>query len=326
MRIVVLYTPAAPDAPPEDLDGLVQRDAVSQALRELGHEPVAVPFDLNLAASRDEIRRIGPGRVFNLVESAGGSDRLIHVAPSLLEAIGIPFAGSGSSAMMLTTNKILAKRFLSDAALPTPEWWTLDRGPCRPAEPGDRVIFKSVWDHGSVGLDDDAIMKITRPDAIFDRLRALSERPGKTWFAERFIEGREFNLSVLSGEHGPEVLPPAEIVFEDYDDGKPRFVGYKAKWETESFEYIHTPRRFDFPKEDDPLLDRLRKIAIACWERFALRGWARVDFRVDREARPFVLEVNVNPCLSPDAGFAAAVDRAGLRYHDAVARILEDVG
>ena len=53
-----------------------------------------------------------------------------------------------------------------------------------------------------------------------------------------------------------------------------------------------------------------------------LRGWARVDFRVDGSGRPCILEVNANPCLSPDAGFAAGLERAGIAYPDAIARIV----
>ena len=63
-------------------------------------------------------------------------------------------------------------------------------------------------------------------------------------------------------------------------------------------------------------------LALACWHLFALRGYARVDFRVDESGEPWILEVNTNPCLSLDAGFAAAVERAGLGFADAIARIL----
>jgi D-alanine-D-alanine ligase len=60
-----------------------------------------------------------------------------------------------------------------------------------------------------------------------------------------------------------------------------------------------------------------------CWRRFDLNGYARVDFRVDAELQPWILEVNVNPCLSPDAGFAAALERAGIDYASAIQRIVE---
>ena len=55
-----------------------------------------------------------------------------------------------------------------------------------------------------------------------------------------------------------------------------------------------------------------------------IAGYCRVDFRVDHECRPWILEVNANPCLSPDAGFAAAVSQAGITYTDAVSKIIAD--
>jgi D-alanine-D-alanine ligase len=100
-------------------------------------------------------------------------------------------------------------------------------------------------------------------------------------------------------------------------------VGHRAKWEADSFEFHHTPRRFDFPPGDEELLARLQHLATACWRLFGLRGYARVDFRVDRQGRPWILEVNANPCLSPDAGFIAAADRAGLSFEAMIQRILD---
>jgi len=101
-------------------------------------------------------------------------------------------------------------------------------------------------------------------------------------------------------------------------------VGYRAKWDADSFEYHHTPRRFDFPSPDRPLLVHLETLARDCWELFDLGGYARVDFRVDEQGQPWVLEINANCCLSPDAGFAAAVERGNIPFNEAVRRILND--
>ena len=80
------------------------------------------------------------------------------------------------------------------------------------------------------------------------------ESLGGACLAEAFIDGREFNLSLLAGENGPEVLPPAEIRFDAYPPGKVRVVGYRSKWEEGSFEFTNTPRSFEFPATDAPLL------------------------------------------------------------------------
>jgi D-alanine-D-alanine ligase len=121
----------------------------------------------------------------------------------------------------------------------------------------------------------------------------------------------------------PQVLPPAEIDFSAFPPDKPRIVGYRAKWQADSFEYQNTPRRFDFPSADGPLLEQLRSLSLRCWALFGLRGYTRVDFRVDRDGRPWILEINTNPCLSPDAGFAAALQQAGIPFETAIQRILD---
>ena len=144
---------------------------------------------------------------------------------------------------------------------------------------------------------------------------------GRPCFAERFIRGREFNLSVLSGPAEPEVLSPAEIDFSAFPPGKAHMVGYRAKWVEESFEFANTPRRFEFPTSDAKLLAQLERLARETFQVMGLSGYARVDFRVDAEG-PWILEVNANPCISPDAGFAAALEHSGIRYRDAIGRIV----
>jgi D-alanine-D-alanine ligase len=126
----------------------------------------------------------------------------------------------------------------------------------------------------------------------------------------------------LDGPRGPEVLPPAEIDFSAFPAGKPRIVGFDAKWDADSFAYTNTPRQFDFSASDRGLLERLSDLARKCWTSFGLAGYARVDFRVDEWGEPWILEINGNPCLSPDAGFAAAVERASIGYTRAVERIV----
>jgi D-alanine-D-alanine ligase len=102
-------------------------------------------------------------------------------------------------------------------------------------------------------------------------------------------------------------------------------VGYEAKWQEDSFAYVHTVRRFPEDTADAGLLDRIREIAKAAWRVCGLRGYARVDLRLDANGNPCILEVNANPCLAADAGFMAAAARAGLTPRDVIGKILEDV-
>jgi len=324
VKIAVLHGEVAEDANRDEKDVLVQVDFVSQGLAALGHEPVAVPVSLNLEEAARALAALRPAIAFNLVESLSGKGGLIHIVPALLDALKIPYTGAGTEAMLLTSNKILAKRWLGAAGLPTPPWFT----------PGDmsenlRIegawLVKSVWEHASIGLDEDSVIVDADREKILVEMEKRRSSLGGECFVEVFIDGREFNLSLLTGGKGPEVLPPAETRFDAYPRGKVRVVGYRSKWEEGSFEFDHTPRSFEFPGTDAPLLARLKELALKCWRLFDLRGYARVDFRVDREGRPWILEVNANPCLSTDAGFLAATLQEGLTSAEVLMRIIGDI-
>ena len=330
MKIAILHdTVSAADAP-DAQDVMVQADAVAQALKSLGHRVFRMACTLNLAALQATLRRANIDGVFNLVESINGQGRLIHLPLFCLDAMGMPYTGARAEAMLLTSNKTLAKAWMAAEGISTPSWigpWPGGGGQCGKTTSREGTwIIKSVWEHASIGLGPESLVEGADADELLALLEARAPGLGGACFAERFIAGREFNLSLLAGPEGPEVLPPAEIVFEGYTADMPRIVDYRAKWDAEAFEYHHTPRRFDFQACDSDLLARLKALARQCWDRFDLKGYARVDFRVDEAGRLWVLEINANPCLSPDAGFAAALERAGIPYAEAVGRIVADGG
>jgi D-alanine-D-alanine ligase len=323
MKVAVLHGAVPDGANKDELDALVEAEAVSKGLLHLGHEPLCVPLSLDLEAAADLLRALAPSIVFNLVESVQGKGSLIHLAPALLELLGIPYTGARTEAMFLTSNKVLAKHLMMAHGIPTPPWYVVGgKGQGQTCPPG-LYIVKSVWEHASIGLKEDSVFWVAEQRELRRELETRAEGLGGECFAELYVEGREFNLSLLASEEGVELLPPAEIVFDAYPEGKRRLVCYRAKWDEGSFEYQHTPRRFHL-QGDDPLIRSMEGMARACWDLFGLRGYARVDFRVDREGRPWVLEVNANPCLSPDAGFMAAAMEAALGYEEVIDRIMGD--
>jgi D-alanine-D-alanine ligase len=338
MRIAVLHNAVHHDAPPEDQDTLVQVEAVREALIRLGHKPTAVSCTLDLAAMQDELRRSRPELVFNLVEALADADSLIHLPAAVMDVMGLPYTGSRSESLLLTTNKLLAKQRLRAAGLPTPDWAESNgqqwgRHSCLPEGRQECLphhaaipswIIKGVCEQGSRDMDDGAVFSGADLSEVRGRLAERVLRYGRPCFAEEFVEGREFNLALLAGPRGPEVLPPAEIDFSAFPIEKPRIVGHRAKWQADSFEYHHTPQCFDFEPADGPLLKQLSHLSRECWALFGLRGWGRVDFRVDAAGQPWILEINANPCLSADAGSFAAISRASISFDEAIRRILGD--
>ena len=325
MNIAILYGEPAQNAGKDEQDTLVQVEAVSQALTELGHEPIPVSLSLNMTEAVNCLQRCQPNLVFNLVESVNAQGRLIHLAPAVLDSLHLPYTGAGTDAMFLTSNKLLTKKFLKSVGLPTPQWFSLQELREPFSIPKGQYIIKSVWEHASVGLSEYSVIWVENAAELRNVLIERCEQLGGECFAEMYIEGREFNLALLAGESALENLPPAEIRFDSFPEGKLHIVDYRAKWEEESFEYQNTPRRFTFPEEDVPLLQRLKSQAKSCWKLFDLRGYARVDFRVDQAQKPWILEVNANPCLSPDAGFLAAATQAGISMNQVIDRIIKDI-
>ncbi len=331
MRVAVLHNAVASDAPRAEQDVLVQVDAVIDALQSLGHEAVPLPCTLDLAAARQRLEDISPDVAFNLVEALAGSDWLAILATALLDALQLPYTGTATAGLLLSNDKLLAKQWLTRAGLPTPAWLAAQANsttdPKLPApvfQANQRYIVKAVTEHASLGLDEASLIKAEDEASLQASLEQMSAARRCRCFAEQYVDGREFNLSVLAGPKGPEVLPPAEIDFSAFPPGKARIVGASAKWEEASFEYVNTPRSFDFPGTDCDLLEQLGTLAGDCWQLFALGGYARVDFRVDTAGKPWILEINANPCLSPDAGFAAALAQASIPWETAVERILDD--
>ncbi|MGA2974127.1 MAG: D-alanine--D-alanine ligase [Spirochaetia bacterium] len=322
-KIALLYGRVDPSAPADEADTFVQVNAVRSALHGLGYPLIDVPVSLDLGVAAAVLKAARPVLAFNLVESIHGRGSLIHLAPSLLDSMGITYTGAPCEAIMLTSHKLLGKKTLAAAGIDTPPWMTASDA-LRGAPPFPPPwIVKSVWEHASIGLADSSVAGSETELSAETRRRAANE-PIEQLFVEGFIEGREFNLALLApAEEGePESLPAAEILFLGYPEGKPKVVGYRAKWEQGSFEFENTPRRFDFPAEDVEMVGRLNRLSRECWRAFGLRGYARVDFRVDGAGRPWILEINTNPCLSPDAGFLAAAQRAGLTIEEVVRRIV----
>jgi D-alanine-D-alanine ligase len=320
MRVAFLYNRSSEDPALAAEDEVPAQSPVVSALKRLGDHVIPIACTLDLAAIHQQLLRSKPDVVFNRVESLGGSDSMMAAITLLLDSMKIPYTGNSTAALVATASKVYVKDRLHRAGLPTPEWVNADR--ILPESGEGRFVLKSDREHASFGLDDTSIVNVTSPEQLSDLLRDRENATGRSYFAEEFIDGREFNLSLVGP--GPRVLPPAEIDFSTFPLGMERIVGHLAKCDQTSFEYNNTERIYDFPPGDARLLQRIGELAVECWQLFELTGYARVDVRVDAAQQPWILEINTNPCTLPEAGFAAALEHAGLEYHDGIQAILDE--
>jgi D-alanine-D-alanine ligase len=317
-RGCILYNKPRENALADELDVINQAEYIESNLRELGIETYRSGITLDFINEIAALANNRPDFVFNLVESINNKGELCYFVPALLNMYSIPYSGSPVEAIFITTNKSLTSKTLKNAEIGSPATYL-------PSQydqliPGKKYIIKPIWEDGSIGITGDSVF--TYIPGFEVKLNSHSDRH---WLIQDYIDGREFNISMIYGEQGPEVMPPAEMTFQNYSEDKPKIVDFKAKWEEGSFEYKNTVRKFPGESLDPVLGERIKTVALRCWNEFGLKGYARVDMRIDHNNVPYVIEVNANPCLSPGSGFVAAIEAAGLPFTEVIKRILSDL-
>jgi D-alanine-D-alanine ligase len=317
-RCCIIYNQPREGALADELDVLDQVEYIEKHLVELGIEVsrkgITDQFMFEIASLVSEKYDF----VFNLVESINNKGELNYFVPALLNMYSVPYTGNPLEAIFLTSNKTLASKTMKNAGINNPSSYLPSQ--LNMLQTGRKYIIKPVWEDGSLGITGDSVFECRQ--GYEERIKGLDD---SHWFIEDFVDGREFNISILAGKNGPEVLPPAEIIFVNYNDDKPKIVDFKAKWETDSFEYINTVREFPGSSISKKLKRNLKEATLACWKLFGLRGYARVDVRTDNNDNVFVIEINANPCISPDSGFVAAIKEAGYAFSEVIKRIISDL-
>ncbi len=304
---------------------LAEVQAVSKALEALKipHRAVGVrqfaDLPAVLSASDEPV-------VFNLVEGFWSQTGQANLVPTVIASFGKACTGNDAQGLLLSLDKWQCKALLAAAGIPTPQGVLVPPGqsvPVRDLFDGPYIV-KPVQTDASEGIDKTSIVR-TRGKALQEVVRRIHERMAQPAMIEQYIEGRELNVSVICRKGDLEVLPLAEIDFSAFEAGRPRIVGYEAKWLEDSFEFIHTPRVIPAPLPKR-LAERVRDLAKAACRTLRCFEYCRVDFRIDNNGRPYVLEVNANPDISLDAGFAAALEAAGISYKAFVKLEIDNAG
>ena len=295
----------------------LEAHAVAEALRTLGHQPQLVPLPADIGQFIAELRRLKIEIVFNLCEGHwGDSHKELHIA-ALFELLNISYTGSRPLCLGLTQDKFRTKEILAHHHLPTPHSCLAKYGRKYP-DLKDVIypaIVKPRFEDASMGITGDSI--VGNRKELESRIKYVHETYRQGALIEEYIEGRELNIAVIG--NGPcEVLPASEIKF--HPDLAFPIVSYEAKWMTSSLGYKGTepvcPARL---KSREVLA--LNDVALRAYKLLECRDYARVDIRL-RNGTPYILEVNANPDISPDAGLARSARAAGMDYPKMVGRIL----
>jgi D-alanine-D-alanine ligase len=325
-RILILYNRDEGLAHGEAADALAAT-AVLEAVRgvedachENGWRPEVLAAPEDPRALLEVIDRQRADCIFNLVEALGGEVRFEAAVAWMFELAGIPYTGSPPLALSVALQKPLTRAVLRGADLPVPAGCLLARGDEPIAALRPPFIVKPSREDASHGISLESVVEDV--DAARRRARYVIERYRQPALIEEFIEGREFNVSILGEGEDAFALPLGEIDFSDFPGDKPRLVTYTAKWVESSPECLGT-KPIPARELDAETATRLAGVAVAAYRAIGLRDYGRIDLRLHPREGPYILDVNSNPDISPGAGLARAALRSGMTYAQLIAHVVQ---
>ena len=315
-KILIVHDKLDQNLSLDEQDTINEIQQVRHALMRRNFRTQTMEFSFNFEKMQNTMQSFDC--IFNLTETLCGSS-LLYIPPLYFEQFNCKFTGVDSQGMYLTSDKLLTKKFLKLNNISCPDSISLDDFSRVKKFLNKPLILKPVNQEASVGINDKSVKTFKSEK----ELKAALSFPKEKYFAEDFIDGREFNISVIMENGEPFVLPPAEMKFINFPEGKPQIVGYNAKWAESSFEYTHTKRCFSFEDKDSLLLENLKKLCEKIYTIFCKKGYIRVDLRLDKNEKPFIMEINANPCITKDSGFTAANLKAGFDYNTMIKKIVD---
>ena len=281
---------------------------VEDALERLGHQVTGIDVGHDLVA---RLRATAPDVAFVALHGRDGEDGTVQ---ELLEVLGIPYTGSGVSACIRCTDKVLAKHAMRDAGIATPDFLSFNETafkelgaaealPAIEEQLGFPLVVKPADQGSALGIK-------FAPDAgaVPAALVAGFSYSTKV-LLERYVKGRDLAVSVL----GEETLPIVEAVPEDEE-----FYDFEAR-------YTIGQTRFLCPAELPPeTTAKAQELALAVHRLLGCEGFSRVDLMCDEATGElFVLEANAVPGLTETSLLPLAAEAAGIDFDALIARIVE---
>jgi len=294
--------------------------AVENAVQTLGHQPYVMAIHDEILAVMHWLHEIRPDVVFNLCESVYGNTCWEMNIPALLDLFRIPYTGSSPLTLGLCQDKGKVKDILQSQGILTPRYKIFDRGVGPVKGNIFPIIVKPLHEDGSLGISKESV--VFDNEALSRQIQYVIEKYHQPALVEEFIDGRELNAGLLENDGKVGVLPISEIDYSEFPEGVPKICGYEAKWMTDSIEYQKSKPICPAPLEW-VVKKRVEHIAVKAFKLFGCRDYARVDIRIDRNGKIYVLEVNPNPDISPESGMTRAIKVQGMTYEDFIGALLE---
>ncbi|HLF14825.1 MAG TPA: ATP-grasp domain-containing protein [Bacteroidota bacterium] len=300
---------------------LGEMEDISRALQSQGYKPSIFNVNADIVRFVRHLHESRPDVIFNLCESVGNESIHEMHAVGIFELMGIPYTGSEPLVLGTALNKVRVKEMLLYHGLNTPRYQLIDSPLKFTVDPSLTfpLIVKPAHEDASIGIDSKSIVRSIAE--LKRKVRHIYEQFDQAALVEEYIDGRELNVGIL-GNKKPTVFPISEIDMSTLPKQYPRIISYNAKWLKGSDEYEHTKGvcPADLPAD---VAANVREMALAAYTLVGCRDYTRVDFRLSPENVPYILEVNPNPDISDDAGFARAGKAYGYSFEQLIGRIVE---
>ena len=313
MKVAILFDGASAYATKPDMLILGTVKAIEDSLVTEGNSVAYVPVYLD-GKWIEKLRRGKFDVAFNMCEGIDGVATLESAVISVLELFGIPYTGSSSYTTAVCLRKNVVNGLLEKADLPVPRYNIIRRGSPL-VSVGYPAICKPAAEDASLGIEQRSVVRSTR--ALAARVDAMLQSWDEV-LIQRYIDGREVNVGIL----GDTVLPIAEIDFSGLPRGRWRIVTYQSKWNAGSTEDLGATPRCP-ARLPAKVASEVRRVALRAWQAVGGRGYGRVDLRIDASGQPWILEVNPNPDIAPDAGIARMANVGGIDYPALIRSICE---
>lgn len=303
----------------EESNPLEEFESLVTVLNKIGFDAYSINILDNIEVLIEELNNRKPDIVFNFIEIYNDNARLEMNVAGVLDILQIPFTGSGPVVLANCQNKTFVKRLLKSAGLPTPDFLFFDKNNfefdnCL----NFPLIVKPAFEDASTGIENESI--VADEQALITRLKYVYTEHDQSALVEEFIDGRELNVSIMGNEN-PVVFPISEIDFSKMPKNFFNIVSYQAKWEPEHEAY-HKTRPICPAKLPKEVTEKVKEIALKAYKLMEVRDYARVDIRLTKDFKPYILEVNPNPHIDEGVGFMRSADAYGLPYEEALRKII----
>lgn len=295
---------------------------IAEALIENGHEVFLIGFHDNLRRLLERLEEFDPDLIFNSCESYMGKSRYDYAVTALFDMKGYRYTGSPPESLLLARDKATSKKILAYHSISVPRFvsYGLEEEIEPPTDIEFPLIVKPTHEDASVGIARSSV--VSDFESMRERVMFIHRHLHQPAIAEELIEGRELYVGMI-GNRVVQVLPIVEMTFDKIPDPERRIATHSAKWDL-AYRTRWGIKNIFARRIGARALEEIKNAARMAYSALGLRDYGRIDIRLTRDQKVYVLEVNPNPYISFGEDMANAAEKMGLDYYQFIEFIVRE--